>query len=173
MLKKHIDRKNWTGGRCGGGEWILARRAGGVVVGVAFKPLCAESAHGSAIHGPRGGQQHRSSIPARCHRHGERRRFPGDGSQLTNLPVSGTANVQISTTVGANTWTKPANAKQVYAYLIGGGGGARPSGGPSAAGGNGGLYAGGGGGGGASVNGQLSGKGGDGANGIAIIVTLF
>jgi len=98
--------------------------------------------------------------------------FRGNGSQLTNLPVSGTANIQISTTVGANTWTKPANAKQVYAYLIGGGGGARPSGGPSAAGGNGGLYAGGGGGG-ASVNGQLSGKGGDEANGIAIIVTLF
>ena len=38
--------------------------------------------------------------------------FKGDGSQLTNLPVSG-ADVQAFTTPGANTWTKPANAKQV------------------------------------------------------------
>ena len=41
------------------------------------------------------------------------------------------------------------------------------------AGGNGGLYGGGGGGGGATRNGYLSGKGGDGTSGIAIIVTLF
>lgn len=46
--------------------------------------------------------------------------FKGDGSQLTNLPGSG-ADVQIFTTPGANTWTKPANAKLVYVWSIGGG----------------------------------------------------
>ena len=55
----------------------------------------------------------------------------------------------------------------------GGGGGSRASGGAAAAGGNGGNYGGGGGGGGAAVNGQLSGKGGDGAPGIAIVVSIF
>src|SRR5574341_1844693 len=49
--------------------------------------------------------------------------FKGDGSQLTNLPMLDAADVQVFTTAGANTWTKPGNAKQVFAYLIGGGGG--------------------------------------------------
>ena len=51
--------------------------------------------------------------------------FKGDGSQLTNLPIGGgaEANVQVFTAPGTNVWYKPANAKQVFAYLIGGGGG--------------------------------------------------
>jgi hypothetical protein len=51
--------------------------------------------------------------------------FRGDGSQLTGLPSGGggSTDVQIFTTPGPNTWTKPANAKQVFVYLIGGGGG--------------------------------------------------
>ncbi len=56
--------------------------------------------------------------------------FKGDGSQLTNLPVGGggaPADVQIFTTPGTATWFKPANAKQVFAYLIGGGGGGASS----------------------------------------------
>lgn len=47
--------------------------------------------------------------------------FKGDGSQLTNLPVSASTDVQIFTTPGTNTWTKPANAKIVYVSVIGGG----------------------------------------------------
>jgi hypothetical protein len=48
--------------------------------------------------------------------------FKGDGSQLTNLPVSGGGtDVQIFATPGTHTWTKPANAKLVYVSLIGGG----------------------------------------------------
>jgi hypothetical protein len=52
--------------------------------------------------------------------------FQGDGSQLTNLPQGNSAepaDVQMFTTPGTATWFKPANAKQVFAYLIGGGGG--------------------------------------------------
>jgi hypothetical protein len=52
--------------------------------------------------------------------------FKGDGSQLTNVPQGNSAepaDVQIFTTPGTATWFKPANAKQVFAYLIGGGGG--------------------------------------------------
>jgi len=52
--------------------------------------------------------------------------FQGDGSQLTNLPQSNSAepaDVQIFPTPGTAIWFKPANAKQVFAYLIGGGGG--------------------------------------------------
>jgi hypothetical protein len=52
--------------------------------------------------------------------------FKGDGSQLTNLPIGGsadTADVQIFTTAGTHDWVKPLNAKQVFVYLVGGGGG--------------------------------------------------
>jgi hypothetical protein len=52
--------------------------------------------------------------------------FKGDGSQLTNLPIGGsadTADVQIFTTPGTHDWVKPLNAKQVFVYLVGGGGG--------------------------------------------------
>jgi hypothetical protein len=52
--------------------------------------------------------------------------FQGDGSQLTNLPIGGsadTADVQIFTTPGTHDWVKPLNAKQVFVYLVGGGGG--------------------------------------------------
>jgi hypothetical protein len=47
--------------------------------------------------------------------------FVGDGSQLTNLPGASGADVQVFTTPGANTWSKPANAKLVYVWAIGGG----------------------------------------------------
>ena len=55
----------------------------------------------------------------------------------------------------------------------GGSGGGSNSAGPGGAGGNGGPYGGGGGGGGASVNGQLSGKGGDGGRGFVEISVIY
>jgi hypothetical protein len=54
-----------------------------------------------------------------------------------------------------------------------GGGGGSANGAANNTGGNGGLYGGGGGGGGASLNGANSGKGGDGAAGVVIVITWF
>jgi len=46
------------------------------------------------------------------------------GQTRTDCTIGGGAtDVQIFTTTGANTWTKPANAKHVFVYLVGGGGG--------------------------------------------------
>ena len=127
MLMNHIGRKNWTRNRC----WLRRGFLLGVLAALvlalapslyAQSPLTVQPSTGRVGIGntnPSEALDVSGTVKATA--------FKGDGSQLTNLPVGGggdTANVQIFTTPGANTWVKPLNAKQVFVYLVGGGGGA-------------------------------------------------
>ena len=87
----------------------------------------------------------------------------------TTSTAGGTAG-NGSTLVQAGNGTSVSNWK---GGGTGGGGGYYATGQPGGAGGNGGWPGGGGGGGGASDNGFASGKGGNGANGFALIITYF
>ena len=91
------------------------------------------------------------------------------GKENFKLSPSGRqpTGVEVFTTTGANTWTRPGGAQWVEVWLVAGGGGGG-SGRRGAAASE--RY---GGGGGASANGANSGAGGAGANGVAVVISYF
>jgi hypothetical protein len=97
----------------------------------------------------------------------------GAASSLRNTAIAGGTGGTSGLTCTAGGSVSNVTTNEATGGAGGGGGGARTSGGVGCGGAAGGLYGGGGGGGGASTNANNSGAGGAGANGIAIVVTVF
>ena len=120
MLMNHTARKNWTGRRCGLRSGFLLGGLAALLVALpsslyAQSPLTVQPSTGRVGVGTIAPSE-KLDVDGNV----KATRFIGDGSQLTNLPIQN-ADVQVFTTPGANTWTKPANAKIVYLFAIGGG----------------------------------------------------
>ena len=123
MLMNHIGRKNWTRNRRRLRRGFLLGALAALVLALApslyaQSPLTVQPSTGRVGVGNTN-PQYPLDVTGTVNAGG----FRGDGSQLTNLPLFDAANVQVFTTPGTSVCTKPGNAKQVFAYLIGGGGG--------------------------------------------------
>ncbi|MDP2604448.1 MAG: hypothetical protein Q8S00_17960 [Deltaproteobacteria bacterium] len=103
MLMKHIARKNWMGRRCGLRSGFLLGALAALLVALpstlyAQSPLTVQpSTNNVGVRNPT--PQYPLDITGTVNATS----FRGDGSQLTGLPSGSSADVQVFTTVGANT----------------------------------------------------------------------